>query len=509
VVAALSLATDLAMGQPLESGLDVCRVATALAAEAGLTDAERARVHHVALLRHVGCTAENQGFAEIVGDDIAFRSGAAALDATAPRALGAYMVGHLFRTRGLLGTAAKLASMAAARDRFQAGVLAVCEVGELLAGQLGLGPEVQRDLLLVNERWDGRSFLKRVRDEEVPIAVRVVQVAECASVYHAMAGVDAAASVVRERAGGALDPRLAELFAQRAETLLRPAVGSVWDAVVAGAPAGSARLSDDALDTALTAMAEFADLKSPFTVGHSQGVARLAADAAREAGMADVEVDLVRRCALVHDIGRVAVPSPIWEKPGPLNTDERERVRLHPYHGERILARSPGLAGLGAIASLHHERCDGSGYHRGLERGALAPTARILAAADAAHAMGEARPHRPALAPDAVAGELRAAARAGALDGEAVDAVLAAAGHRPHRRPQHVAGLTARELEVLGLIARGRSTKQVAAELIITPKTADSHIQHIYAKLGVSTRAAATVFAMRHGLIGTSGDLPM
>jgi HD-GYP domain-containing protein (c-di-GMP phosphodiesterase class II) len=507
VVAALSLATDLAMGQPLESGLAVCRVALALAEEAGLDDDDRARVFHVALLRHVGCTAENQAFAEIVGDDIAFRGGAAALEVTSPRALGAYMVGHLFRTRGLIGTAAKLAAMAAARDRFQDGVLAVCEVGEMLAGHLGLGAGVQRELLLVNERWDGRSLLKRARGEEVPIGVRVVQLAECAAVYDTIGGPEAAAKVVRERAGGAFDPRLAELLARRAEALLAPADGPLWDAVVADAPGG--RLSGEALDAALEAMAEFADLKSPFTVGHSRGVADLAEAAARAAGMTEEDAVLVRRCALVHDVGRVAVPSPIWEKRRPLSPDEWERVRLHPYHGERVLARSPGLARLGAIASRHHERCDGSGYHRGIDRGALPPVARLLAAADAARAMSEARPHRGALAPDAIAAQLRADVRAGRLDGDAVEAVLAAAGHRPRRRREHVSGLTARELEVLRLIARGHSTKQIAADLVITPKTADSHIQHIYAKLGVSTRAAATVFAMHHGLVESSGELPM
>jgi len=507
IVAALSLATDLALGQPLESGLAVCRVALALAEEAGLDEAERERVYHVALLRHVGCTAENQSFAEIVGDDVVFRAGAATVETTSPRALGAYMVGHLFRTHGLVGTAAKLAAMASARDRLQQAVLAVCEVGEMLAAHLGLGPEVQRALLLVNERWDGRSFLKRVRGEEVPIGVRVVQIAECATVYDAIGGPGAAAAVVRERAGGAFDPRLAELLARRAETLLAPADGPLWDAVRAGAPGGA--VGGEALDGALGAMADFADLKSPFTVGHSRGVAALAEAAAHAAGMTEDDAVLVRRCALVHDVGRVAVPSPIWEKPGPLTPDEWERVRLHPYHGERVLARSPGLARLASIASRHHERCDGSGYHRGVDRGTLGPAARLLAAADACRAMGEPRPHRPALEPDAIAAELRSQARAGRLDGEAVDAVLSAAGQRPRRRREHVSGLTARELEVLRLIARGRSTKQVAAELVITPKTADSHIQHIYAKIGVSTRAAATVFAMRHGLVESSGELPM
>jgi HD-GYP domain-containing protein (c-di-GMP phosphodiesterase class II) len=500
VVAALSLVTDLAMGLPFETGLAVCRVAVALAEEAGLDDAGRARVYHVALLRHVGCTAENSGFAEIVGDDIAFRAGSARLDATSPRALGGYMLGHLFRTRGLVGTAAKLASMAAQRDRFQEGVLAVCEVGELLARHLGLGEDVQRDLLLVSERWDGKSFLKRAHGEEVPVGVRVVQVAECASVYDALGGPEAAAAVVRERAGGAFDPRLAELFASRARALLTPPEGSLWDAVVERAPARGARLSGEPLDAALAAMAEFADLKSPYTVGHSTGVAALAEGAAQAAAMSEADAALLRRAALVHDVGRVAVPSPIWEKAGALSPDEWERVRLHPYHGERVLARSPGLARLAAIASRHHERCDGSGYHRGLDRGALSPAARILAAADACHAMGEERPHRAALAPDAVAAELNRGVKAGSLDADAVECVLVAAGRRPRRRRPQVAGLTARELEVLQLIARGRSTKQIAADLTITPKTADSHIQHIYSKLGVSTRAAATVFAMHHGL---------
>jgi DNA-binding NarL/FixJ family response regulator len=137
---------------------------------------------------------------------------------------------------------------------------------------------------------------------------------------------------------------------------------------------------------------------------------------------------------------------------------------------------------------------------------------RLLAAADAFHAMTEPRPHRPALAPERAADELRAEARAGRLDGDAVECVLVAAGQRPRRRREHVSGLTARELEVLRLLARGLSTRQIATELVITPKTADSHIQHIYAKAGVSTRAAATVFAMRHDLLDmvrSSGELPM
>ena len=178
----------------------------------------------------------------------------------------------------------------------------------------------------------------------------------------------------------------------------------------------------------------------------------------------------------------------------------------------RIVAQSPSLSALGAVAFRHHERCDGSGYHRGLDARSLAQPARIAAAADAFQSMTEERPYRPALTPDAAAAELRTEARSGRLDGEAVECVLAAATGARSRRAEHPGGLTSREVEVLRLLARGLSTKQIGAELVITPKTADSHIQHVYSKIGVSTRAAATIFAMRHDLVDAgqgSGELPM
>jgi HD-GYP domain-containing protein (c-di-GMP phosphodiesterase class II) len=182
-------------------------------------------------------------------------------------------------------------------------------------------------------------------------------------------------------------------------------------------------------------------------------------------------------------------------------------VRLHPYHSERILCPSPFLAKLVPIAAAHHERLDGSGYHRGARVSELGAPARLLACADAYHAMTEPRPHRPPLSDGEAAEALGDEARAGRLDPEAVAAVLEAAGHRPPRfeRP---AGLTEREAEVIGLLARGLQTKQAAHALGISVKTADSHVQHAYAKIGVSTRAGATLFAMQHGLMAWA-DLPL
>jgi len=511
VVGALSLATDVGMSLPLESGLRICRLALALAEQAGIDESQRDRIYYVALLRHVGCTAEVHSFSAIVGDELTFHDGASRIDATSPRAMAAFTLRHLVRTNGLLGAAGKLAQMARSRDVFQEGVVAVCEVAELLADQLGLDADVQRDLTLTIERWDGKGFMKRAKEDEIPASVRVVHVAECATVFDALGGPDAARAAVRSRAGTAFDPRIVDVFAQHAETLLAP-VDHLWAQVVADPAYEAGALGDDEADAALHAVAQFADLKSPYTVGHSRAVSRLAAAAAEHAGLPAPDTAAIRRGGLLHDLGMVGVPSPVFEKRGPLTTDERERVRLHTYHGERIVAQSPPLSALGAAAFRHHERCDGSGYHRGLGARSLAQPARIAAAADAFQSMTEERPYRPALTPDAAADELRSEARSGRLDGEAVECVLAAATGGRRRRAEHPGGLTSREVEVLRLLARGLSTKQIGAELVITPKTADSHIQHVYSKIGVSTRAAATIFAMRHDLVDAgqgSGELPM
>jgi HD-GYP domain-containing protein (c-di-GMP phosphodiesterase class II) len=192
-----------------------------------------------------------------------------------------------------------------------------------------------------------------------------------------------------------------------------------------------------------------------------------------------------------------------------LTLDDWEQVRLHAYHTERILSRSRFLAGLIPTATLHHERLDGSGYHRGVDAQALPPLARLLATADAYHAMTEPRPHRGPLSAGDAASLLTEEARAGRLASETVTAVLEAAGH-PNPTIERPSGLTEREVQVVSLLARGLQTKQVARRLQISPKTADFHIQNAYRKMSVSTRAGATIFAMQHGLIGIgaggSGD---
>ena len=260
-------------------------------------------------------------------------------------------------------------------------------------------------------------------------------------------------------------------------------------------------LSGDQFDDALLAIADFVDLKSPYTLGHARAVAGLVAEAGTSLGLSKPEVRTLRRAGLVHGFGRLGVSNAIWDKPGPLGAGEWERVRIHPYLTERMLHQSAVLAPLAAIAVAHRERLDGSGYPRGLTGSAISRPARVLAAADAYQAMCEPRPYRPSRTPEEAASELRADVKAGRLDADAVEAVLGAAGHRVPRRKGGPAGLTAREVEVLRLLARGLSNKKIAARLVISPKTVANHVEHIYAKIDASTRAAASLFAMQHGLL--------
>ncbi|HEY7420390.1 MAG TPA: HD domain-containing phosphohydrolase [Gaiellaceae bacterium] len=260
-------------------------------------------------------------------------------------------------------------------------------------------------------------------------------------------------------------------------------------------------LKGEAFDQALRAVADFVDLKSPYTLGHAGAVSELAATTAVQLGLEEDEVQLLRRAGLVHDLGRLGVSNAIWDKPGPLGVGEWERVRLHPYLTERMLCQSSALAPLGEIAVQHRERLDGSGYPKGLSGVAISRPARILGAVDAYRSMREPRPHRPPLDAQHAAEELQADARAGKLDAAAVAAVLAAVGHPVGRRPEWPAGLTTREVDVLRLVARGLSSKQIATELVITPKTARNHIEHIYTKIDATSRVAASLYATEHGLL--------
>jgi DNA-binding CsgD family transcriptional regulator len=215
--------------------------------------------------------------------------------------------------------------------------------------------------------------------------------------------------------------------------------------------------------------------------------------------------ELLHQAGLVHGLGRLGISNAIWDKKGSLGAGEWERVRLQPYLTARMLRQSEALGSIARVVAQHRERLDGSGYPNGLAGPAISPEARILAAAEVYQAMCEPRPHRPARPADEAAQILRAEVKAGRCDADSVEAVLGAAGHRVARRREGLAGLTLREVEVLRLVARGLSNKEIATSLFISSKTVANHVEHIYAKINASTRAAAGLFAMQHGLLPEEG----
>jgi HD-GYP domain-containing protein (c-di-GMP phosphodiesterase class II) len=502
LLAALSVATDLGMGHEPEKAVRSCLLATHLARSCGLPEPRVRDVYYTSLLQHLGCTAPAHELTWAAGDDRGFLSVAEHVDDTTVRG-SLHLLALAGRGTGL-GRGRYVARMVrGGKEGAQATMRSTCEVGSRLAERLRLGDAVCASLLDSTEVWDGSSGAFGRRGEEIGLSARFALVAAQAVLADAAGGPDAAVAVVRARAGHWFDPEVAAAFCADGRDRLRElAEIDVWDAVLEVEPAPHRCVPMGRLDEVAGVFADMVDLKTPATLGHSRGVAELSEAAGTRLGFSHDRVAALRRAGLLHDLGRVAVSNAVWERDRPLTTAQWEQVRLHPYHTERILDRSAALADLARVAGMHHERQDGSGYHQRASGAAIPPEARVLAAADAFQAMTQLRPHRAALPPEQAARHLEADVAVGRFDVECTRAVIEAAGQQPaRRRSSWPAGLTDREVEVLRLLAGGGSNREIAGRLVISPRTAEHHVQHIYTKIGGSTRAAAALFAMEHGLL--------
>jgi HD-GYP domain-containing protein (c-di-GMP phosphodiesterase class II) len=499
VVASLSLATDLAGGLPLEHGLRRSLLAVWLGEDLGLSASELSDVYYVALLGTVGCSVEGTLLAKISRDELAVLSDAATVDPGSTREVVTWVIRNFGADEPLLRrVGVVLSAIRSGQTEYQT----VCRDVALQVGEmLDIGPTIRQALAQCHERWDGAGGPKRLKGEDIRLPARVFNVAHHADLFNRRGGVDAAVAVVRRGRGKLYDPELADRFSNLAPQLLaRLDSEPTWDAVLSAEPGPPRWLTPDELEAVGEAIGNFADIRSPYTFGHSAGVAAAAASAARWLGMPERDATDVYRAGQVHDLGRSGVPVAVWNKEGPLTSDEVARVKTHPSLTELVLARSAAMGRLGTLAGLHHERLDGSGY-RGFSATFQPAAAQVLAAADAYQTKLEPRPHRAALTKDEAAESLRSEARLGKFDREILDAVLLGTGHRAQGKASiRPAGLSEREVEVLGLVIRGLSNRQMAEVLFVSPKTVDHHIQHIYDKIGVSTRVGATLFALQHGL---------
>ncbi|MGO4690614.1 HD domain-containing phosphohydrolase [Glaciibacter sp. 2TAF33] len=501
LLAGLSLAIDLGLGQPMDHMLRSSILAQRIAAELHLDTDTRERIFHSTVLAWIGCHADSFELAHLFGDDIDFRAATYTID-NRGLPLAGLMLGHSGAGQPALQQAgAKARFLVNGRSSVQNLIASHCHSAATLAGALGMDPQMADILICTFERWDGKGLPEARSAAEIPLEMRVTQLADVAEIFLRTGGLESAVEMVRRRRGTQFDPALADLFCDRAHDLTDGLMATdPWTDALASAPPGPP-LAGVELDAVLAAMGDFADLKSPYTSGHSRGVAELADAAAGAAGLSTAARDAVRRAGWVHDLGRMGVSNSVWDKTGSLTDAELERAHMHPFLSERILGRIPGCRRLSAVAGAHHERLDGSGYPRGVGGEALDAEQRILAAADAFHSWLEPRPHREAVPETDAVARLQHEAAAGRLDGDAVDAVLVAAGVRNHRRTARPTGLTDRETEVLRLLCRGLGSRGIAELLVISPKTVRNHIEHIYEKIGVTNRVGATLFAQRNGLL--------
>lgn len=506
MLAAISLATDLGRGFPQEKALRTCLVAERVAEELGLDERARSDTYYAALIHPVGCTAFTYEYArlfrtsELTGIP-SFAPADAARPSEAMRAIRGSAQGEPAGRRAR----ATLKNLTAGKKFSEFAARADCEAGARFTTRIGLDGSVARIVLQVQERWDGKGVPAGREGEEIELGARIIALANQVEIFCRNDGPEETHAMLRRRAAGWFDPSAADAFERSSGDILAELdAGSVWDAVLELEPEPVVMIPERRVDDLAAALADILDVKSPYLLGHSSGVARLAEEAATHLGLGDDECAAVRRSGLLHDLGRIGVSNLVWDKPGSLTASEWEQVRLHAYHTERILARSPVLAPFAQTAGMHHERADGSGYHRAATAAAIPLAARVLAAADVFQALTETRPHREAFPPEQAAKEVEAMVAAGALDPDAARAVCESAGVALRRRRTSgpwPAGLTDREIEVLRLLARGLSKKEIAKALVIAPGTVHTHTVHIYEKLGVSTRAGVALFAMEHGLV--------
>jgi HD-GYP domain-containing protein (c-di-GMP phosphodiesterase class II) len=503
----LSRTADLGFGLPQGEAVRSASLAVLLGRSLDLTDEEVQAGMYAGLLLHLGCIGFAHETAAVFGDELAMNAAISRVNTADFKEVATSFVPAIARGRSPLGQARLVVTALTRGPRFgRAYETAACEVGHDAARRLRLPEQVALAVQRSYERWDGSGVPDGLAGEDIPIGARLAALATVATILDEADGAEAAAEGVRRQAGTILDPGLADHLGRRAGELLGElAARDPHEHLLELEPEPVAHVAPGRLAEVAAVFGDIVDLKTPYTHGHARGVAALAVAAGEGLGLGGDDLEDLRVAALLHDVGRVGVPTSIWEKPGPLSVHEWEQVRLHPYFSERILAGAGGLASLAPLVGAHHERLDGQGYHRGSPAQQLDLRARVLAAADVYRAMREARPHRPALTPDDAERELLTDVRAGRLDPDAATAVLAAAGHAAVATREPPAGLSPREVEVLALVAEGCTNRQIAERLVISKRTAEHHVQHVYSKIGVTSRPAAALFAIQHDLLVPTG----
>jgi HD-GYP domain-containing protein (c-di-GMP phosphodiesterase class II)/DNA-binding CsgD family transcriptional regulator len=514
VLGALSAAADLALGMTEGHAARSCYLGMAIADRLSLSPAEKATVYYSELLMDAGCTAWAGYVATtIMGDEVgARRDFYFYRDARNPLDVFGWLQQYMAVGAPAHIRAKHILDFSMHGKEFQReGLQSTAEVARRFAERLGMSDEVQSTLWSVFEQWDGKGP-NRAQGDAIPIASRIVAVTSLLEAFYTAGGRAAALGIVQARRGRAFDPLLVEIFLSLAQDEAfweGFEENRVWETVLSMEPLSPHRfLPAERLADVAMAFADFVDLKSFSAPGHSRRVGDLAARVAHRM-LGESEAETVRLAGLTHDLGLVAVPSFVLHKSQEeLSAAEWERFRLHPYHAERILGRIPAFRSVIPLVGAHHERVDGQGYYRGVAGSQISPGSRILAVADRYDELTHGLPGHPPLDVAAALESLRVdAGKAYAeecvrsLEEELRSDGTSREGIRTSRQRQWPRGLTSREVELLRLLASGLSRREVAGKLFLSEHTVRHHLEHIYDKIGVRTRVAATLFAVEHDLL--------
>jgi HD-GYP domain-containing protein (c-di-GMP phosphodiesterase class II) len=395
VVAALSCALDITDGQPAGHAVRTCLIGMRLADEVGLEVDDRAALFYALLLKDAGCSSNAAKVSALYGvDDFTAKRNVKTVNHSyLPEALG-YIVENVGSKRDLVRVLRAGSKTAKQMTEIR------CERGAEIARMLEMPEATAAAVRALDEHWDGKGHPDGLAGEEIPLLARIVCLAQTTEVFFTSFGPDAAVDMAFERTGSWFDPKLVRVLATlREDRRFWASLGANARAhVVALEPAERLVFADEAcLDGIAEAFASVIDAKSPYTYRHSERVAEIAVSTGTALGLAPAALRDLRRAALLHDIGKLGVSNLILDKPGTLTDVEWAAMKRHPMWTEQILRRVSGFDELASVAAAHHEKLDGSGYHRGLRGDVLGQSARILALADIFEAMTAERPYRAAM----------------------------------------------------------------------------------------------------------------
>jgi HD-GYP domain-containing protein (c-di-GMP phosphodiesterase class II) len=403
ILSALSCALDITEGQPPGHAVRTCLIGMRIAELAGVPMEDRGALFYALLLKDLGCSSNAARLCSLFGaDDRALKRDYKLTDWSRTGPSLAYALRNTVPGASPMARAFRVASMALKeRDSGREMVQTRCDRGADIASMLGFTGATREAIRTLDEHWDGHGMPEGLSGSAIPLLGRIVGLAQSVEVFTSSFGVDTAIAVAIERRGRWFDPALVdalESFAGDDGFWTRLLGRSPERHLAALEPEDQILIADDErLDDIARAFARVIDAKSPFTYLHSERVAELAVTIGRRLHFDEVELRDLRRAGLLHDIGKLGVSTLILDKPARLTERERAEIRVHPAYTQRILERVTAFAGIVEIASSHHERLDGKGYHLGLPAERLSPMSRALAVADVYEALTADRPYRRGL----------------------------------------------------------------------------------------------------------------